>query len=376
MKYSMSAVVGACLLVACSGPENVTAVPVPVLVMQPVVDAMPGVTLPGEVRARHESVLSFQVDGRVRERRVDAGQSVVEGQVLAAVDASDLLLRARAARAECVAAQAELRQLKDDLIRYRTLAAKQLVSRSALDQQQAAFNAARAKVDAARANANVLDNQVDHAQLRAPDDGIIVRREAAAEVGQLVAAGQALFTFASNEGREVRINLPEAALRQFTIGTPVQVQLEQHGAASLPGTVVEIAAAADPRTRTFAAYVRLRDDALGHAALGLGARVQAMDEGRRGALQVPLTALQRGEDGTPHVWVVDPAQSLLKAVAVRTGASSGERIEIVAGLCMTDWVVVGDGAQLRAGQRVTAVDGQNRPVLPTQGHGHATGGGR
>ncbi len=376
MKYAMGAVVGACLLVACSRAEDVAAVPVPVLVMQPVEDAMPRVTLPGEVRARHESVLSFQVDGRVRERRVDAGQPVVKGQLLAAVDASDLRLRARAARAERVAAQAELTQLNDDLIRYRTLAAKQLVSRSALDQQQAAFNAAQAKVDAAKANADVLDNQVDHAQLRAPDDGIIVRREAAAEVGQLVAAGQALFTFASNEGREVRINLPEAALRRFTIGTLVQVQLEQYGAASLPGTVVEIAAAADPLTRTFAAYVRLREDALGHAALGLGARVQAMDEDRRGALQVPLTALQRGEDGRPHVWVVDPARSLLKAVAVRTGAVSGERIEVVAGLGRTDWVVVGDGAQLRAGQRVTAVDAQNRPVLAPPAKGRVAGGGR
>ncbi|HBP02602.1 MAG TPA: efflux RND transporter periplasmic adaptor subunit, partial [Stenotrophomonas sp.] len=80
-------------------------------------------------------------------------------------------------------------------------------------------------------------------------------------------------------------------------------------------------------------------------------------------LQLPLGALQRGANGTASVWLVDPANSTLKAAAVTTGAFGSETVPVLSGVSAGDWVVAAGGHLLRAGQPVIAVDRQNRPVL-------------
>ncbi|MFS2043275.1 efflux RND transporter periplasmic adaptor subunit, partial [Stenotrophomonas geniculata] len=82
-----------------------------------------------------------------------------------------------------------------------------------------------------------------------------------------------------------------------------------------------------------------------------------------GTLQLPLGALQRGANGAASVWVVDPANSTLKAAAVTTGAFGSETVPVLSGVNAGDWVVAAGGHLLRAGQPVIAVDRQNRPVL-------------
>ena len=133
------------------------------------------------------------------------------------------------------------------------LADQQLVSRSQLDQQSAAFKAAQGQANAARANLDVLRNQADYAQLRAPADGVIASREA--EAGQVVSAGQTIFNLAADGGREVLIDLPEATIRDYAVGQPVEVELWNRPGQRLPGTIREIAAAADPQARTYATRV-------------------------------------------------------------------------------------------------------------------------
>ncbi|WP_201500977.1 efflux RND transporter periplasmic adaptor subunit, partial [Klebsiella oxytoca] len=134
----------------------------------------------GTVRARQESPLSFRVGGNLVKRHVDAGQRVKKGDVLAELDVADFALQARASQAQLAAAEADLVRARDDLKRYQVLADQQLVSRSQLDQQSAAFKAAQGQANAARANLDVLRNQADYAQLRAPSDGVIASREAEA----------------------------------------------------------------------------------------------------------------------------------------------------------------------------------------------------
>ena len=239
-----------------------------------------------------------------------------------------------------------------------------MISRSALDEQAAAFKAAQGQVDAARANANVLGNQAGYAQLRAPADGVIASREPDAEAGQVVAAGQTLFTLAADDGREVRIDLPEAMLRDFPVGTAVQVEPWSRSGPMLPGTIREVAAAADPQSRTFAARVSLAADALADVSLGQSARVHGQVGGNgKQALQLPLAALQRGADDRASVWVVDRSTSRLKAVPVTAGAYGSDTVPVLSGITASDWVVAAGGHLLRAGQSVTAVDRQNRPVL-------------
>ncbi|PWI01338.1 efflux RND transporter periplasmic adaptor subunit [Stenotrophomonas maltophilia] len=356
----MGGMVWVAALAACSGQEQAPQAAVPVLVVHPGEQAgQTPAAFPGTVRARQESPLSFRVGGNLVKRHVDAGQRVKKGDVLAELDVADFALQARASQAQLAAAEADLVRARDDLKRYQVLADQQLVSRSQLDQQSAAFKAAQGQANAARANLDVLRNQADYAQLRAPADGVIASREA--EAGQVVSAGQTIFNLAADGSREVLIDLPEATIRDYAVGQPVEVELWNRPGRRLPGTIREIAAAADPQARTYATRVSLTADALA-VELGQSARVYS-SAGRHGTLQLPLGALQRGANGAASVWVVDPANSTLKAAAVTTGAFGSETVPVLSGVNAGDWVVAAGGHLLRAGQPVIAVDRQNRPVL-------------
>ena len=348
-------------LAACARQEAEPVAAIPVLVVHPgTVAGQEVAAYPGEIRAREESELSFRVAGNLLKRHVDAGQRVRKGQLLAELDAADYASQAAASQAQYAAAEADLVRARDDQKRYATLAQDQLVSRSALDQQTAAFKAAQGQANAARANLAVARNQAAYAQLRAPADGVIASRQA--EAGQVVAAGQTVYTLAADGGREVLIALPESGIRAYQVGQPVQVELWNRPGQMLAGTIREIAPAADAQGRTYATRVSLAPEALAEVELGQSARVFAA-AGRQGTLQLPLGAVLRGADGKSSVWVVDPAKGTLKATAVTVGAYGAQGVPVLSGVGANDWVVAAGGHLLREGQAVTAVDRQNRPVL-------------
>jgi multidrug efflux system membrane fusion protein len=353
----------ALVLAACNGDKATAVPPRPVLVVHPDGGAdAAALAFAGEVRAREESALSFRVGGNLTRRFVDVGDAVHRGDLLAELDPGDLRLQAQAAQAQLTAAEAELARASADRARFARLARQQLVSRSALDAQNAAHAAAAGQAKAARANLDVARNQAAYSQLRAPRDGVVAARQA--EAGQVVAAGQPVFTLAGDGGREVAIALPESVIRGFRVGQPVLVELWNAPGTRLPGTIREIAPSADPQTRTYAARVALAGDVADAVELGQSARVyvRAGDDAERSALTLPLAAIQRGTSGATAVWVVDPASHALHSTPVRLGAFAEDSAPVLAGIKASDWVVAAGGHLLREGEVVAPVDGTNRPV--------------
>jgi multidrug efflux system membrane fusion protein len=315
----------------------------------------------GEIRAREESALAFRVGGNLIRREVDVGDRVKHGQLLAELDPGDLRLQAQAVQAQVAAAEAELARAAADRARYARLAQQQLVSRSALDAQNAAYAAAAGQAKAARAQLDVARNQAGYAQLRAPRDGVIATRQA--EAGQVVAAGQTVFTLAGDAGREVAIALPETRIRDFHAGQPVLVELWNASGKRMPGAIREIAPAADPQARTYAARIALGATAAQSVELGQSARVYIADEVNATTLRVPLAAVQRGAKGATALWVVDPATRKLHLTPVQLGPLGEDSAPVLRGVAVDAWIVAAGGHLLREGQAVTPVDRDNRPVF-------------
>jgi multidrug efflux system membrane fusion protein len=357
----------ASMLAACGGTEEHAVAARRVLVVHPGGGAeAAALAFAGEVRAREESTLSFRVGGNLTRRFVDVGEAVHRGDLLAELDPGDLRLQAQAAQAQLAAAEAELARAGADRARFARLAQQQLVSRSALDAQNAAYAAAAGQAKAARANLDVARNQAGYSQLRAPRDGVIAARQA--EAGQVVAAGQAVFSLAGDAGREIAIALPESVIRGFRVGQPVLVELWNAPATRLPGTIREIAPAADPQTRTYAARVALVSAAADAVELGQSARVYARagdgGDAAQSALTLPLAAIQRGAGGATAVWVVVPASHALHSTPVRLGAFAEDRVPVLGGIDASDWIVAAGGHLLREGEVVLPVDRDNRPINP------------
>lgn len=345
------------VLAACGDQSAHEEAARPVLVTHPVAADQAATAFAGEVRAREESPLSFRVGGKLVERRVDVGDHVRRGQVLAVLDPGDLQAQARAAQAQLAAAEAELGRARADQARFSKLANDQLVSRSTLDAQNAAATAAQGQVNAARAELEVARNQAEYSQLRALRDGVIAARQA--EAGQVVAAGQTVFSLAADGVREVAFALPEGMVSSIRAGQAVQVESWSRSGERWNGRIREISPAADPASRTFAARVTV-DAPAGALELGQSARVFLPTQGN-GRLSVPIAAVQR-DNGRTAVFVVDMKTSTVALKPVEIGAFGEERVPVRGGLDAGDWVVAAGGHLLRAGQKVQPVDRDNRPV--------------
>jgi multidrug efflux system membrane fusion protein len=360
----MAALAAVLLLAACAGDADAPATPRPVLAERVGADAgaADGRHFPGEVRARVEQPLAFQVGGRVARRLVDVGDRVARGQVLAELESQDLDLQAGAVRAQLAAAQAEAQRASAERRRLEALGGDQLVSRSSVDAAIAADRAAAGQVRALQAQLGVAGNQAGYATLRAPDAGVVAMRHV--EAGQVVAPGQVAFVLAVDAALEAVIALPESDIDAYAVGQPVQVEAWSTPGRRFDGRIREIAPAADPATRTYAARIALPDAANGTLSLGQSVRVFAA--GVDGdAPTIPLAAVQQGDGDAAAVWVVDPGTRRLALRPVRLGTWGETRVPVIEGLSRGDIVVAAGGHLLRADQAVVPVDRDNKPLLAT-----------
>lgn len=288
------AVAGA--LAGCSAESAVKNVP---LVRTMVVGSdklSQGASYTGVVRARIESDLGFRVGGRIVERLVDPGQSVRRGQALFRLDAGDLVLSASAAASQVDAAKAAADRTSADLARLQGLVEAGAISATQYDAALSARDAAAATLAATRAQAAEAARQRGYATLHADADGIVT--DVLAQPGQVVSAGVPIVRLAQHGPREAMIAVPETALA----GLPRKANARLYASADLvPASLREVAGAADPATRTFAARYVLGGQG---AKAPLGSTVSILVKGpEHAAVEVPLAALYDPGSG-PGVWIV------------------------------------------------------------------------
>jgi RND family efflux transporter MFP subunit len=309
--------------------------------------------LAGEVRARYESPLAFQVGGKVVERAVNLGEAVKTGQLLARIDAADYELASRAAAAAVTAARADSMLAETELTRYRALVEKGHVSAITLDQKQTAADAARARFKAADAEHDAVRRRVAYTTLKADADGVVTAMEL--NVGQVVGAGQRVFEIARDGSREIEVNVPEADLARVRSAREFKVRFNARPDEVINGALRELSAAADPLTRTYAARIAV-DAAQGelHALqLGMSATVSDIQDAAA-VLRLPLAAVV-SRNGKPQVWKLDATTSTVHAAEVRTGALDGDGVLIEAGIVPGEVVISAGANLLREGQRVRAL---------------------
>jgi multidrug efflux system membrane fusion protein len=346
------------LLSACGNGDTGAPPARPVLVQQPTPAAGAVQAFAGEIRARHETPLAFRVGGKVAKRLVDVGDRVVAGQPLAELDAQDLRLSRDAAQAQLTAAEADARLAAAEFERIEVMFQRQLVSRSLFDARKNGLDAANSRVAQARAQLDVAGNQAAYGVLRANASGVVAVRNI--EAGQVVSAGQTAFGLAEDGEREVAIALPEADVARFQDGQDVLVELWAAPGQRVPGTIREIAPAADPQARTYATRVALALPEGVRVELGQSARVYAANAAAP-SLSVPLSALVQA-DGQAAVWVLDADGQRVKRVPVQAGAYTETDVPVSGGLQPNDWVVISGVHLLRENDAVKPVDRENRPV--------------
>jgi len=287
----------------------------------------------GEVKPRHETALAFRVGGKLIERRVELGERVVAGQVLARLDASDLAQSQKSAEALLAAADAERAFAEAEALRYRDLHAQQFVSQALLDAKEMALKSARQRYRSFSAQSSLAGNQRGYSELRVDQPGVVAA--VLAEAGQVLAAGQPVLKVARTDEKEVLIAVPENRVTELSKAGELTVSLWAAPDRRYRGKVREIAPQADPLTRTFAARISILN-ADAEVRLGQTARVHVSTAATGAAFLIPLgSVFQQGKQ--PAVWLIDagnrvhlrPIQVAAwreDGVAVSGGLSAGERI--------------------------------------------------
>ena len=346
-------------LAGCGKPESAPEPVRPVQLAQVTLGAMAETAgFAGEVKPRHETDLAFRIGGKIVARNADVGARVKKGQVLARLDPADVALQAEAAKAAAAAAEAEYTYAKAEFERYQSLFAQKFVSGSALDQKRNAFNASRARLDQAKAQLAVAQNQSAYATLVAPEDGVITT--VSAEAGQVVAAGLPVMRLAREDEREVAISVPENRIDELARAKAIGVALAASPQKIYPARVREISPSVDPVTRTFAVRVAVL---VPDAALqwGMTATVGLVAAGPADAALLPLTSLYR-QDDRPAVWIYDPATRKVELRLVKIGQYREDGIVVTSGLADGEWVVTAGVHKLRPGQTVRPYEGGPRAV--------------
>ncbi|HEY1090612.1 MAG TPA: efflux RND transporter periplasmic adaptor subunit [Burkholderiaceae bacterium] len=351
-------VVSIALLTAC-GKQAAAPEPERAVRTLKVSDGSAGLLLefPAEVRARVESRLSFRVSGKLLARKVNLGDVVRAGQVLAQMDAQDFQLAQEAAKAAVSAARANRDQLGAELKRFQELREQGFISAAELDRRDVAFKAAQAQLEQARAQASVQGNQAGYAMLYADAPGVVTA--VLAEPGMVVGAGTPIVQVAQDGPRDLVFSVPEDRVAQTRAAASVegalQVRLWGEGQAKQPLSLREVSAAADPVTRTF----QFKADA-GRidAKLGQTATVfLQLPQGEK-VIKLPLTAVIE-QQGKAAVWVLDPASMTVKPVPVEVKGADGNEVLIGSGISAGQEVVTAGVHVLTPGQKVRRYEAPN-----------------
>lgn len=331
----------------------------------------------GSLLPREEIQVGPEIEGyRLVEILVEAGDRVEKGQVLARLsrDMLDVQLAQNTANgAKAKAAIAQQRATLDQTLaqeaealtavdRTRQLRKSGVASQEQLDERERAVKVASAQVAAARealvaaqADATLVEAQrheielrLERTDIRTPDAGIVLNRDARIGAIILSARQEPLFRIARDGAIDLDAEVPESSMARMKVGQKVQVTPAGF-TTPVEGTLRLISAQVDKATRLGRVKIALADD----PDLRPGTYARGLVElGRREGLTVPLSAVMFDADGA-YVMVVE--DGIVHERRVVAGLKGQGRVQIEQGLSPNDVVVVRAGGFLRDGDRVRTV---------------------
>jgi len=305
------------------------------------------VTLTGDIRAENEVNLAFRIGGRIIDRKGEVGDKVEPDQVLAKLDPQDELNTLRSAQAALTAARAQEVEAQGNFDRQNHLMERGFTTRAIFDAATQGLQTAQARVDDATAQLDIAQDRVGFTELKANVEGTITARTA--ESGQVVQAGQPIFTVARQDGRDAVFDVPANVLRAAPNDATITIALADDPKVTAKARVRTVSPQADPVTRTFQVRLSLIDHP---EAMRLGATVtgRLQLEGGKG-ISIPASALTSiGQK--PAVWIVDPDKLTVSLRNVEVQRFDPATAMISDGLEPGDVVVTAGVQALHPGQKV------------------------
>jgi membrane fusion protein (multidrug efflux system) len=347
---------------ASAGPATIDVVKV---VEQPLEVQL---SLPGEITAFQSVAIYPRVNGFVKTVQVDRGSQVRTGQLLATLEAPELVAQRSEAQSKLQSAEAQLAgaQAKADADRstYERLKAAAmtpgvvagndvLVSEKSADASRNVVNAATQNVEAARHAADAVRELEGYLRVTAPFSGVITERNVhpGALVGPAGGPGTApMLRLIDNNRLRIVVPVPEAYTAEVTGGTEVPFTVAAYPGQTWTGTVARIARSVDVSSRTMAVELDVANTD-GRLAPGTFCQVRWSVRRSGPSLFVPSGSVASTTDRT---FVIRVRGGKTEWVNVRTGLTAGPLVEVFGELAAGDEIAGRGTDELRPGTEVRA----------------------
>jgi RND family efflux transporter MFP subunit len=323
--------------------------------------------LPGETAAWYETTIYARVSGYVAKWRVDIGDRVKKGDVLAVIETPELNAELAAARAQLQASAAQVSARKAEAEfskstheRWRD-SPKGVVSDQERESKKADYESSEARLYAANAQVALDQSKVDQyaaltdfREVKAPFDGTITERKI--DVGNLVTSGSGstttpLFRMAQTDTLRIFVEVPQSASGELmNSGVPAEIRASGAVGGVFSGKTARSAESLNAQARTMRVEVDMPNPT--HSLVpGMFVKV-AFSLPARGSVEVPAAALIFRASGT-QVAKLD-ANGKIQFQDVAIARDNGSLVELASGVQSGDRLVLNISSQISAGQTVAA----------------------
>ena len=343
---------------------------------------LPVLVATGYVVARRSSEVGVKTGGRLARVQFEEGTRVRKGEIIAQIEHAEIDAQLEASRRQVAEAEAQLVQshaTRDEdlrsLERQRALAKEGITTDAALTAAQAAaavsvarVNSAEAAIASARARVRVTEEAIENANVRAPFDGVVIKKRA--EVGETVSpfgvAGQAareggaIATIADLSELEVQTEVSENSVAKLTPAMAAEVKLQAYQDRVYKGKLRQIFPSADRAKSIVEVRVTILDadqhvkpemttsvtfqeKRAAEPQTGAAPAAGAAPAGTPPVILVPKRTVT-GQGGQSIVWVVSNGTVARRAVTL--GADRLDQVEVKSGVVPGEMVVVNPPAGL------------------------------
>jgi RND family efflux transporter MFP subunit len=285
---------------------------------------------PGTVRSRTVAKIAPKIAARILELKVNAGDRVNKGDVIARLDDRDIRAKEREALAALAGASAQANRAATDAQRISGLYRQEAATRESLDNVQAQAKTAQASVNQAQSGVNVVRTYLDDAVLRAPFSGVIVAK--LKEAGDMGLLGDPVVTMQTAQDMRLEVSVPSSCATQLATGMKVNVRIDNLGS-TLAAQIDEVAPEVDSQTRSQLIKIKL-PELKGLQPGYFGWLDQACEQHQ--ALLIPNSAVIRVGQ-LESVKVVTGNEISLRHI--RTAKIFADKIEVISGLRAGETVV-------------------------------------
>ena len=313
-----------------------------------------GMLLSAEIRPWIEAPIYARASGYLKRWAVDLGSRVEAGQLLAEIETPELDQELERARHEVAQSEASLALAKITTDRYAGLLKTSSVSEQEAAEKHADFSLKTATVKAGQANVRRLEQLQSFARVTAPFAGVITLRKT--DVGDLVAAGSTkeLFRLAQTEKLRVSVHVPQNRALTTVPGQLAELLVSDQPGRVFTGQVARTAGMVSTDSRTLMTEIEI-DNARGEILAGSFAQVRFPDLKASAPMTLPGNTLLFRAEG-PQVGVVQ-SDGIVQLRDVKLGRDFGQAVEILAGVSLTNQVILNPSDSLANGDmvRVTAL---------------------